>query len=50
MKYAAKVFYELFLANSTGGRLGIPTIPLSDFYAAGAALSRYCLLYTSRCV
>ena len=40
MKYAAKVFYELFLANSTGGRLGIPTVPLSDFYAAGADLIR----------
>jgi zeta-carotene desaturase len=36
MKYAAKVFYELFLKNRSGGRLGIPTIPLSDFYAAVA--------------
>ena len=32
MKYAGKVFYELFLKDSTGGRLGIPTVPLSDFY------------------
>jgi zeta-carotene desaturase len=26
------VFYELFLKTSAGGRLGIPTIPLSEFY------------------
>jgi zeta-carotene desaturase len=36
MKYAGKVFYEVFVKNSTGGRLGIPTVPLSEFYAAGA--------------
>ncbi len=36
MKYAAKVFYELFLSNRSGGRLGIPTVPLSDFYSAVA--------------
>jgi zeta-carotene desaturase len=36
MKYAGKVFYELFVKNSTGGRLGIPTVPLSEFYGAGA--------------
>jgi squalene-associated FAD-dependent desaturase len=34
--YAGKVFHELFVKTSTGGRLGIPTVPLSDFYAAGA--------------
>jgi squalene-associated FAD-dependent desaturase len=38
MKYAGKVFYELFLKTSTGGRLGIPTVPLSEFYAMGAGL------------
>jgi zeta-carotene desaturase len=38
MKYAGKVFYELFLKASAGGRLGIPTVPLSEFYASGAAL------------
>ena len=27
MKYAGKVFYEFFLANATGGRLGIPSAP-----------------------
>jgi len=40
MKYAGKVFYELFLKNDTGGRLGIPTVPLGDFYAAAADLVR----------
>jgi zeta-carotene desaturase len=38
MKYAGKVFYELFLKTSTGGRLGIPKVPLSEFYGAGSAL------------
>ncbi len=36
MKYAGKVFYELFLKTRTGGRLGIPTVPLSEFYGAVA--------------
>ena len=40
MRYAGKVFYELFLKNRTGGRLGIPTVPLTDFYAAAAGLVR----------
>ena len=38
MGYAGKVFYEIFLKNAEGGRLGIPTVPLSEFYAAGSAL------------
>ena len=38
MKYAGKVFYELFLKTRTGGRLGIPTMPLSEFYRAGAEM------------
>lgn len=38
MKYGAKVFYELFLKTRTGGRLGIPTVPLSEFYGAGATM------------
>jgi squalene-associated FAD-dependent desaturase len=38
LKYAGKVFHELFLRSSGGGRLGIPTVPLSEFYAAGAAM------------
>jgi zeta-carotene desaturase len=36
--YAGKVFHELFIKSSTGGRLGIPTAPLSEFYAAIARL------------
>ena len=36
MKYGAKVFYELFLKTREGGKLGIPTVPLSDFYGAAA--------------
>jgi len=37
-RYAGKVFHELFVKSSTGGRLGIPTVPLSEFYAAIACL------------
>ena len=37
-RYAGKVFHELFIKSSTGGRLGIPTVPLSDFYMAAARL------------
>jgi squalene-associated FAD-dependent desaturase len=37
-RYAGKVFHELFLKSSTGGRLGIPTVPLSDFYQSIARL------------
>jgi squalene-associated FAD-dependent desaturase len=37
-RYAGKVFHELFVKSSTGGRLGIPTVPLSEFYAAAARL------------
>jgi zeta-carotene desaturase len=40
MRYAGKVFYELFLKTAHGGRLGIPTVPLSDFYEGGADLVR----------
>jgi zeta-carotene desaturase len=35
-RYAGKVFHELFVKSSTGGRLGIPTVPLSEFYDYGA--------------
>jgi zeta-carotene desaturase len=38
-KYAAQVFHESFLKSAQGGRLGIPTQPLSVFYAALAALA-----------
>jgi zeta-carotene desaturase len=38
-RYAGQVFYESFLKSAAGGRLGIPTQPLSEFYAAVAALA-----------
>jgi len=37
-RYAGKVFHELFVKSSTGGRLGIPTVPLSEFYLGAAQL------------
>jgi squalene-associated FAD-dependent desaturase len=37
-RYAGKIFHELFIKSSTGGRLGIPTVPLSEFYLAMAQL------------
>jgi len=38
-RYAGQVFHELFLKNSRGSRQGIPTQPLSEFYAHLAALT-----------
>ena len=38
-RYAGQVFYESFLKSAEGGKLGIPTKPLSDFYAALAELA-----------
>ena len=32
-KYAGQVFHESFLKSAAGGRLGIPTLPLSQFYS-----------------
>ena len=37
-KYAGKVFHELFVRTASGGRLGIPTVPLSEFYEGVAQL------------
>ncbi len=37
-RYAGKVFHELFVKSSIGGRLGIPTVPLSEFYAGAARM------------
>jgi zeta-carotene desaturase len=37
--YAAQVVYESLLKSPDGGRFGIPTQPLSEFYAAVAALA-----------
>ena len=39
-KYAGKVFHESFLRSSQAGRLGIPTAPLSDFFAPVAAYAQ----------
>jgi squalene-associated FAD-dependent desaturase len=38
-RYAGQVFHESFLKSAEGGRLGIPSQPLSDFYAAIASLA-----------
>jgi zeta-carotene desaturase len=38
-RYAGKVIHEVFLASAEGGRLGIPTQPLSVFYRAVAELA-----------
>jgi len=39
-RYAGQVFHESFLKSAQGGRLGIPTQPLSEFYAAVAHLAQ----------
>jgi zeta-carotene desaturase len=38
-RYAGQVFHESFLKSAEGGRLGIPSQPLSVFYAAVAELA-----------
>ena len=38
-RYAGQVFHESFLKSAEGGRLGIPSQPLSDFYASVAHLA-----------
>jgi zeta-carotene desaturase len=38
-RYAGQVFHESFLKSAAGGRLGIPSQPLSDFYASVAQLA-----------
>ncbi len=38
-RYAGQVFYESFLRNPEGARFGIPSQPLSEFYAAFARLA-----------
>jgi zeta-carotene desaturase len=40
LKYAAQVFYESFLRTPQGGRLGIPTAPLSEFFQPVVELAR----------
>jgi zeta-carotene desaturase len=38
-RYAGQVFHESFMESAGGGRLGIPSQPLSEFYAAIAQLA-----------
>jgi zeta-carotene desaturase len=38
-RYAGQVFHESFLKSAAGGRLGIPSQPLSDFYTSVAQLA-----------
>jgi len=38
-RYAGQVFHESFLKSAAGGRFGIPSQPLSDFYAGIAHLA-----------
>ena len=38
-RYAGQVFHESFLKSAEGGRFGIPSQPLSEFYAAAAQLA-----------
>jgi squalene-associated FAD-dependent desaturase len=38
-RYAGQVFHESFMKSAEGGRLGIPTQPLSEFYAVVATLA-----------
>ncbi len=39
-KYAGKVFHETFLRSAEGGRLGIPTKPLTEFFAPVLAYAK----------
>src|SRR5205814_10150183 len=34
--YAAQVFRESFLKSAAAGRMGVPTVPLTELYSAGA--------------
>ncbi|MGI4828216.1 MAG: hydroxysqualene dehydroxylase HpnE [Janthinobacterium lividum] len=38
-RYVGKVMHEMLLRNAKGSELGIPTLPLSTFYAAFVALA-----------
>jgi squalene-associated FAD-dependent desaturase len=40
VKYAGKVFHETFLRSEEGGRLGIPTAPLTEFFSPIAQLAQ----------
>ena len=34
VRYAAQVFRESFMKSASAGRMGLPSIPLSDLYGA----------------
>ena len=38
-RYAGQVFHESFLKSAEGGRLGIPTQPMGEFYESAAELA-----------
>ena len=40
VRYAAQVFRESFMKSAAGGRMGLPTIPLSDLYGFATAYIR----------
>src|SRR6185369_14027101 len=35
VRYAAQVFRESFMKSAAAGRMGVPTVPLTDLYSAG---------------
>ena len=40
VRYAAQVFRESFMKSAAGGRMGLPSIPLSDLYGSAAEYIR----------
>jgi squalene-associated FAD-dependent desaturase len=40
VRYAAQVFRESFMKSATAGRMGLPSIPLSDLYGSAAEYIR----------
>jgi squalene-associated FAD-dependent desaturase len=36
VRYAAQVFRESFMKSAAAGRMGVPTVPLTELYSAGA--------------
>ena len=36
VRYAAQVFRESFMKSAGAGRMGVPTVPLTELYSAGA--------------
>ncbi len=40
-RYAGQVFHESFMKSAEGGRLGIPSQPLSEFYSSVARLAEH---------